>query len=140
MISAPSRKAPIRRAVPPGPHAPRRSSQYGSVKNGQTSTLSTKTDQRAIGDISAREPRDQTRRHARDPEEDEQDADAHPQEHARRPEPRHEEAVEERREPEAAGDDRSSVRDGKSAHPKRHEQEPEHGEQNTVRSVFPGVV
>ena len=52
LISAPSRNAPIRCAGLPGPQAPQRRSQYGSVKNGQTSTLSRNTDQRAIGDIS----------------------------------------------------------------------------------------
>jgi len=42
----------MRAGTPPGPQAPRRSSQYGSVKNGQTITLRRNTDQQAIGDMN----------------------------------------------------------------------------------------
>ena len=47
--TAPRTKAPTRRPVGPGPQAPYRSSQYGSVKNGQTRAEKTTTDQRATG-------------------------------------------------------------------------------------------
>ena len=49
---APPRNARMRSPTSPGPHAPLRSSQYGSVKKGQKTTEKRKTAQRATGDMT----------------------------------------------------------------------------------------
>ncbi len=49
LIKAPRRNAPTRPSASPGPNAPYRSSQYGSVKNGQSRISTTTVSQWPIG-------------------------------------------------------------------------------------------
>ena len=55
-FQAPTKKASTRFHPAPGPQKAYRRHQYGNVKNGQTTTLSAKTDQRAIGDMNDESP------------------------------------------------------------------------------------
>jgi hypothetical protein len=137
--SAPPRNARIRRPTPPGPHAPRRRSQYGSVKNGQKSTDSRNTAQRAIGDmITAR--RGMSRVETR----------ATPKKTRSTPTPIHRSTpvvpspgtkspYRRAANPSAMETSAPTARCGKSAHPKSVRSRPRTASR-MLTSVFPGVV